>query len=83
MSDEPERLFSRADNTLDEGRIQLLPETVQALECIKSWTLQKIDNEGITESRQLDEEVMQLHLNNSVFPCILSLVLSNPSPAKL
>jgi hypothetical protein len=58
MSDEPERLFSRAGNTLDEGRAQLLPETVQALECIKSWTLQKIGNEGITEHRQLDEDVM-------------------------
>ena len=57
MSDEPERLFSRASNTLDEGRVQLLPETVQVLECIKSWTLQKIGSEGITESRQLDEEV--------------------------
>ncbi|KFZ25264.1 hypothetical protein V502_00256 [Pseudogymnoascus sp. VKM F-4520 (FW-2644)] len=58
LSDEPERLFSRAGNTLDEGRVQLLPETVQALECIKSWTLQKIGIEGITEHRQLDEEVM-------------------------
>jgi hypothetical protein len=37
---------------------RLLPETVQALECIKSWTLQKIGNEGITEHRQLDEDVM-------------------------
>lgn len=58
MSDEPERLFSRAGKTLDEGRVQLLPETVQALEYIKSWPLQKIGNEGITEHRQLDEEAM-------------------------
>lgn len=58
MSDKPERLFSRAGNTLDKGRVQLLPETVQALEYIKSWTLQKISNEDITEYRQLDEEVM-------------------------
>lgn len=58
MSDEPERLFSRAGNTLDKGRVQLLPETVQALECIKSWTLQKVGNEDIIEYRQLDEEGM-------------------------
>ena len=59
MSDEPERLFSRATNTLNEDRVQLLPETVQALECIKSWTPQKISNEGVEHvSKQLDEEVM-------------------------
>ncbi|KFY19669.1 hypothetical protein V493_07869 [Pseudogymnoascus sp. VKM F-4281 (FW-2241)] len=58
MSDEPERLFSRAANTLNEDRVQLLLETVQALECIKSWTLQKIGNEGVEHvSKQLDEEV--------------------------
>ena len=42
MSDAPERLFSRAANTLHEGRAQLIPETVEALESIKSWSLQGI-----------------------------------------
>lgn len=56
MSDGPERLFSRAANTLNEDRVQLLPETVQTLECIKSWTLQKIGNEGARVAGQLDEE---------------------------
>jgi hypothetical protein len=45
MSDAPERLFSRAANTLHEGRAQLLPETVEALESIKSWSLQGIGKE--------------------------------------
>ena len=57
MSDEPERLFSRANNTLDEGRVQLLPDTVQALECIKSWTLQRIGSRGTIVMEQADEEV--------------------------
>jgi hypothetical protein len=58
MSDEPERLFSRAANTLNEDRVQLLPETVQALECIKSWTLQKIGNDSPHAAEQLNEESM-------------------------
>jgi hypothetical protein len=57
MSDEPERLFSRASNTLDKGRVQLLPETVQVLECIKSWTLQRIGSRGTIDTEQADEEV--------------------------
>lgn len=57
MSDEPERLFSRASNTINEDRAQLLPDTVQALECIKSWTLQKIGCENV------DRTIEQLELD--------------------
>ena len=48
MSDALEGLFSRAANTLHEGRAQLSPETVEALESIMSWSLQGIgtDRQG-------------------------------------
>lgn len=42
MSDEPERLFSRAKQTLNNERAQLAPDTVEALECIKSWSHQRV-----------------------------------------
>ena len=42
MSDDPERLFSRAKHTLTPNRSSMAPETLEALECVKSWGLQKI-----------------------------------------
>jgi hypothetical protein len=37
MSDEPERLFSGAGVTITERRNRLGVESIEALECLKSW----------------------------------------------
>ena len=37
MSDEPERLFSGAAITVTERRNKLGVESIEALECLKSW----------------------------------------------
>ena len=37
MSTEPERLFSGAGITVTERRNRLDAETIEALECLKSW----------------------------------------------
>ena len=37
MSAEPERLFSRAGITVTERRNRLGAESIEALECLKSW----------------------------------------------
>ncbi len=37
MSSEPERVFSGAKHTLDEQRISCSVETIELLECLKSW----------------------------------------------
>ena len=44
MSDEPERLFSRASATITDERTRLRSDTVEALECLKSWTIQAAKN---------------------------------------
>lgn len=61
MSDEPERLFSRAKKTVTDTRSSLAPETVQALECIKSWSHQRVGGpwtrfEGIGEAEEAGED---------------------------
>ena len=37
MSADPERLFSGAKLTISDRRARLGIETIQALECLKSW----------------------------------------------
>ena len=37
MSSEPERIFSGAKHTLTEQRLSYSIETIELLECLKSW----------------------------------------------
>jgi hypothetical protein len=37
MSDEPERVFSRARRTVSWDRGQIEPETIEMRECLKHW----------------------------------------------
>lgn len=37
MSDEPERVFSRARRTISWDRAQLGAETIETVECLKDW----------------------------------------------
>jgi hypothetical protein len=37
MSDEPERVFSRARRTITWERGQMDPETIEMTECLKHW----------------------------------------------
>ena len=37
MSDEPERVFSRARRTVSWDRGQMEPETIKIRECLKHW----------------------------------------------
>ena len=37
MSSEPERLFSGAKHTISDRRMQLKIESIELLECLKTW----------------------------------------------
>ena len=45
MSDEPERVFSGARRTISWDRAQLSAETIERVECLKSWYRSNISDE--------------------------------------
>ena len=47
MSNEPERVFSRACRTVSWDRGQMEAETLKKVECLKYWKRSGISNKGL------------------------------------
>ena len=54
MSAEPERLFSGAKITISDRRNRLTIDTIQALQCLKSWLgIQDLVDDDVTDDDRL------------------------------
>jgi hypothetical protein len=54
MSAEPERLFSGAKMTISDRRNRLTIDTIQALQCLKSWLgIQDLLDDDVTDDDKL------------------------------
>ena len=52
MSAEPERLFSGAKITISDRRNRLTVDTIQALQCLKSW----LENQDLVDDDVTDDD---------------------------
>jgi len=59
MSSEPERVFSGAKHTITEQRMSLKIDTIELLECLKSWfRIEVFTEEDLHEIVATEQEVV-------------------------